>query len=186
MFDLVRVTEVRYLGGHSLWLRFSDGLEGTVDLADSLRGPVLEALLDPLRFSEVRVDGPSIGWPNGADWSPEWLHDRVLATNGTALQSGDDGRGGGASHYARMPEISRFYGIVVRMFYVDHARPHFHAQYGEHSIAIEILGDGVRGSFPPNRLPLLFEWRDKHRDELMANWDRLRDGTLPLPIAALE
>ena len=78
MFDLVRVTEVRYLGGHSLWLRFSDGLEGTVDLADSLRGPVLEALLDPLRFSEVWVDGPSISWPNGADWSPEWLHDRVL------------------------------------------------------------------------------------------------------------
>jgi hypothetical protein len=149
MFDLVRVREVRYLGGHSLWLRFSDGVEGKVDLADSLRGPVLEALRDPTRISEVRIDGPTIGWPNGADWSPESLRERVLATNGAAPQSADDGSEVDALHYARMPEISRFFEIVVRMFFVDPARPHFHAQYGELSIAIEILGDGVRGSFSP-------------------------------------
>lgn len=64
--------------------------------------------------------------------------------------------------------------MIIRMFYSDHARPHFHAEYGEYVISLEIDGAGIHGRFPPSRLPMLFEWRDQHRDELMANWDRLR------------
>ena len=85
-----------------------------------------------------------------------------------------------------MPEISRFFGIIIRMYYADHARPRFHADYGDASTTIEIAGDGVRGAFPPARLPLLFEWRDLHRDERLDNWDCLREGRTPLPIAPLE
>ena len=53
---------------------------------------------------------------------------------------------------------------------------------------MEIDGDGIRGSFPPppNRLPLLFEWRELHRAELRENWQRLRRGESPLAIAPLE
>jgi hypothetical protein len=71
------------------------------------------------------------------------------------------------------------------MFYLDHARPHFHARCGGDSIAVEIDGDGVRGSFPPNRLPLLFEWRDLHRRELRENWERLQRGEPAVAIAPL-
>ncbi len=46
--------------------------------------------------------------------------------------------------------------------------------------------DGIRGSFPPNRLPLVFEWRYLHREELRRNWERLRAGEPPVSIAPLE
>ena len=51
---------------------------------------------------------------------------------------------------------------------------------------MEITGDGVTGRFPAQRLPLLFEWRDVHREELLENWTRLRNGQPPEPIPALR
>ncbi len=185
-FDLARVTGVRHIRDHVLWLRFSDGLEGEVDLADSLSGRVFEPLRDPTRFAQVRLEGETITWPNGADWAPESLRERLLAAKGRGPKSTGDGPEPNADQLGRMPEISRFFGIVIKMFYLDHARPHFHAQYGEHSIAVEIAGDGVTGRFPPHRLPLLYEWRDLHRNELLDNWTRLRDGQAPRPIPPLE
>jgi len=75
------VTEVKYLGDFRLFLRFSDGLEGEVDLAEELYGEVFEPLKNQDYFRQVRVD-PEIGticWPNGADFAPEFLHDCVAA-----------------------------------------------------------------------------------------------------------
>jgi hypothetical protein len=76
MFDIV---ETRYVRDHVLWVRFEDGLEGEVDLADSLRGPVFEPLKDLSFFALVRVDHElgTVVWPNGADIAPETLYDRV-------------------------------------------------------------------------------------------------------------
>jgi hypothetical protein len=184
-FDLIRVTGVRHVRDHVLWLRFSDGMEGEVDLVDGLTGQIFEPLHDPKFFAQVRLDGETIAWPNGADWAPETLHERLLAANGHERESTDGDAERDADQLGRMPEISRFFGIVIRMFYVDHARPHFHAQHGEHSLAVEIDGDGVTGRFPPHRLPLLYEWRDLHRDELLENWNRVRDGQAPRPIPPL-
>jgi hypothetical protein len=182
----VRVLEVRHVRDHILWLRFSDGLAGEVDLSAELIGPMLQPLCDAELFARVRIEGPTIAWPTGADWPPEALHHLVLGANGHDARQNDDGQIPTAAHLARMPEISRFFGIVIRMFYSDHVRPHFHAQFGEASIAVEITGDGIRGSFPPHRLPLIFEWRDLHRDELVANWERLRLGQRPVPIDPLD
>ena len=71
-----RVTEARYLGEHRVLLRFEDGAEGEVDLASELDGEVFEPLKDPAFFARFRVD-ETLVWPNGADFAPEFLRERV-------------------------------------------------------------------------------------------------------------
>ncbi|MGQ0552723.1 MAG: DUF4160 domain-containing protein [Planctomycetota bacterium] len=79
-----------------------------------------------------------------------------------------------------MPEISRFFGIVIEMYHRDHAPPHFHAVYGSYSASFEIAtGVIVSGSFPPRAYRLVGEWLSLHRAELLENW-RLARGLKPL------
>jgi hypothetical protein len=73
-----------------------------------------------------------------------------------------------------MPEISRFLGIVIRMYYRDHAPPHFHAEYGENEVTVEIEGGVVEGRFPRRALSAVLDWYELHRDELASNWDLAR------------
>jgi Domain of unknown function (DUF4160) len=73
-----------------------------------------------------------------------------------------------------MPEISRFLGIVIAMFYNEHAPPHFHAWYGEHEATIRI-GDGTVDGYLPRRARAhVLEWYGLHREELQENWERAR------------
>ena len=86
-----------------------------------------------------------------------------------------------------MLEISRFFGIVIRMFYNDHPPPHFHAEYGEHEALIEIESLAVyAGSLPGRALGLVREWAAIHRDELRQDWSLARTGRTPDAIAPLE
>ncbi len=72
-----------------------------------------------------------------------------------------------------MPEISRFFGIVIRMYFDDHLPPHFHAEYGEYKAVVEIQSlIIIDGHFPPRALGLVVEWATLHRDELLEVWDR--------------
>lgn len=72
-----------------------------------------------------------------------------------------------------MPEISRFYGIVIKMFFADHPPPHFHAEYGDFAAVIAIRdGRVIAGELPSRALELVYEWCDLHRTELLALWDR--------------
>ena len=59
-----------------------------------------------------------------------------------------------------MPEISRFLGIVIRMYYRDHALPHFHALYGDYEILVEIDSGVVTGNFPRRALSAVLEWAE--------------------------
>ena len=79
MPELISVVEARHVRGYVVWLRFSDGTDGEVDLADELRGEVFEPLKAVAEFAKVRLDPElhTIAWPNGADFAPEYLHDRV-------------------------------------------------------------------------------------------------------------
>lgn len=86
-----------------------------------------------------------------------------------------------------MPEISRFFGIVVRMFYNDHEPPHFHVGYGEFEALIEVNTLAVyRGELPRRALALTLEWAALHRDELWQDWQLAKAGQLPRPISPLE
>ncbi len=79
MSEFIRVLEVRAIRPHSLWIRMSDGAEGTVDLSSRLRGKVFEPLRDPDEFAKVALDENSytVCWPNGADLAPEYLRDHL-------------------------------------------------------------------------------------------------------------
>jgi hypothetical protein len=76
-YELVRVTGMRYLGGYRLWLRFSDGAEGEIDLEDELWGEVFEPLKDPSYFAQVKLDFDTVRWPNDADLAPEFLRANI-------------------------------------------------------------------------------------------------------------
>jgi hypothetical protein len=73
-----------------------------------------------------------------------------------------------------MPEISRFLGIVIGMFFNEHGLPHFHAVYGEYKVTVEIESGAVRGAFPPRALRLVLEWAELHKQELFEDWERAR------------
>lgn len=85
-----------------------------------------------------------------------------------------------------MPEICRFYGIVIAMFGDDHNPPHFHVRYGSYKASITIDKGIVTGQLPRNVLNKVFLWLDAHYDELMDNWNRLKEGDLPLQIEPLK
>jgi hypothetical protein len=184
-FRLIRVAAVRHVRGHVLWLRFDDGLEGEVDLADGLAGTFLEPLQNVALFAQVRVVDGIATWPSGADWATENLYERVAA-NRLAMHSLDDVPKTAAAILRAMPEISRFFGVVIRMLANDHAPPHFHAQYGEYEVTVTIRDGIVAGRFPGRALRLVLEWRDLHQDQLLANWDRLRAGEPPQAIEPLS
>ena len=85
-----------------------------------------------------------------------------------------------------MPEISRFLGIVIQVYDVEHGVPHFHAVYGDHRISVEVQTGTVRGTFPPRALQHVLEWTELHSAQRTENWERARQA-LPLePIAPLE
>lgn len=74
-----------------------------------------------------------------------------------------------------MPEISRFLGIIIAMFYNDHSPPHFHVRYGEYKaiVGIDSLFQ-IEGNLPPRVLGLVIEWASLHQPELRENWERAR------------
>lgn len=87
--------------------------------------------------------------------------------------------------YARLvPEVSRFFGITIRVYYNDHEPAHFHASYGSDEALIEIETLAVyRGELPRRALALVLEWAAMHRAELKDAWRAARAG---VPIEAIE
>ena len=80
-----------------------------------------------------------------------------------------------------MPEITRFYGIVVKIFLTrEHNPPHFHAVYGEHNAEISIeTGDMIEGDLPPKAQQLVKEWWSEHKDSIMEMWNTKTLKKLP-------
>lgn len=85
-----------------------------------------------------------------------------------------------------MPELSRFLGIVIAMYYRDHGPPHFHAIYGEFEITVEIETGRVSGGFPNRALSHVQEWRQLHKMDLLADWELARRSEPMKRIEPLE
>ena len=89
-----------------------------------------------------------------------------------------------------MPELSRFYGIVIRMFHeagAPHHRPHFHATYQEHEASFAIDGlELIAGSLPRRQRRLVEAWAELHHRELVLDWARMQAGQPLLRIDPLR
>ncbi|CRI63794.1 conserved hypothetical protein [Thiocapsa sp. KS1] len=86
-----------------------------------------------------------------------------------------------------MPTISQFFGIVIQMFWREHAPPHFHALYAEHEALIDIRTlEVIGGRLPKRALALTIEWATEHREELTEDWKLCQLKQLPKRIAPLE
>ena len=74
-----------------------------------------------------------------------------------------------------MPEIARFYGIIIKMLFSDdgqHNKPHFHVYYNEYKASVGIDGELLSGSLPVKQLKLVLAWAALHEDELYAAWNK--------------
>jgi hypothetical protein len=70
-----------------------------------------------------------------------------------------------------VPEISRFYGIIIMINFGDHNPPHFHVRYGQYKALIDINTGGLlAGNLPPRALGLVVEWSRLHKEELLVDW----------------
>jgi len=86
-----------------------------------------------------------------------------------------------------VPEISRFFGIIIAMFYNDHAPPHFHVRYGSSKAIVDIETLTVlEGQLSPRVRGLVIEWAAKHQAELLDDWNRARRMEPLAPIEPLE
>lgn len=81
-----------------------------------------------------------------------------------------------------MPELSRFLGIVIAMYYRDHAPPHFHAYYGSFGVTVDIESGRVDGTFPTRALAHVQRWRSLHLAELLEDWEL---ATLRKPLRSI-
>jgi len=86
-----------------------------------------------------------------------------------------------------MPCVSQFFGIAIYMYYNDHHPPHFHAEYAGHEAVVMIGTLEIRsGELPRRARALVVEWGSLHRAELLANWERAREGSALQEIEPLD
>lgn len=86
-----------------------------------------------------------------------------------------------------MPEISRFYGIIIKMFYNDHAPPHFHAEYGGDAMLVDLSTlQVIAGKLPARATKLVLEWAADHQNELERDWQLARTMQPLQPIDPLD
>ena len=86
-----------------------------------------------------------------------------------------------------MPELSRFYGIIIVLRYREHPPAHFHAKYQEHEASIDMQTLELTAGWLPNKAKaLVLEWAAQHQAELLQAWNQARSGIQPAKIAPLE
>ena len=85
-----------------------------------------------------------------------------------------------------MPEISRFYGIVITMYNSEHNPPHFHIRYNDYRATMDINTGELNGNLPRRGVNLVYEWYDQHKEDLKNNWLRMEKGEEIIEIKPLD
>jgi hypothetical protein len=86
-----------------------------------------------------------------------------------------------------MPVVSKFYGIMIKMFFEEHNPPHFHVEYAEHNAVVSIAElKIIRGKLPRRAANLVLDWAEIHQQELLADWELCQKDLTPKPIKPLE
>lgn len=85
-----------------------------------------------------------------------------------------------------MPELARFFGIIIYMNWRDHNPPHIHALYGDDEALISLDGALLAGGLPRRALSMVYEWLAIHRIELVANWQLAQQRHPLRPVEPLE
>ena len=86
-----------------------------------------------------------------------------------------------------MPTISQFYGIIIQMFWNEHAPPHFHATYAEYKATVDIKNLRImEGNLPRRATQLVLDWAELHQTELLEDWDLCLGNHRPNTIAPLK
>ena len=193
--DPFRPVAVEPRDGYRIWLRYADGVEGEVNLSHLVGKGVFAAWRHPDFFAGVHIAaGDGIAWSEELDLCPDALYLQITGKSPEdiwpALKEQPEGLDRASCKdrtVTSIPEVSRFYGIVIRIHTEDHTPPHVHARYGEAEAAIGIRRfEVLHGRLPPTALGLVVEWMARHQDKLLAAWERAqRDGT-SVKIAPLD
>ena len=86
-----------------------------------------------------------------------------------------------------MPEVSRFFGMIITMYYNDHSPPHFHVRYGEQRVIVAIESLSIlEGKLPSRAFELVKEWATHHQVELLQNWELAKENVILEKIEPLE
>jgi hypothetical protein len=207
---MLEVRSVVPLQGRVLRLTLTDGSVVDRDVSDLLFSPIFDRVIaDDGFFRRVRARHGTVAWPGNLDLAPETLiwdgpgprgdspsprpepflrpqPPRVEAA-GDPGHRADDRREIDCPQDGPMPEVSRFFGIVIQMHWDDHLPPHFHARYAGRKARIAIADSSVLGGMLPARaLGLVAEWAALHRSELMADWELARVSQPLVPIEPLR
>lgn len=167
--------------GYRIWLRYADGVEGEVDLSDLAGKGVFTAWNDRRFFERVYIsEWRSVAWNDAIELCPDALYMEITGKTPEDIMPGLRGATDDA-------EVSRFYGIVVRIDFREHDRPHFRVRYEKTEAAIGISALRLlEGELPRRARELVLEWAAGHRDELSKAWERARHGEAPGKIAPLD
>ena len=74
-----------------------------------------------------------------------------------------------------IPEISRFYGIIIKMYFNEHNPPHFHVEYQDYEAIVNIETGELTGKMSRRALGLVYEWLDQNKEALLENWKRIEE-----------
>lgn len=86
-----------------------------------------------------------------------------------------------------MPTISMFYGIIIQMYWDEHAPPHFHAVYADFKATVDIRSLLISdGSLPRRATQLVLDWAELHQEELLQDWELCQGKQQPKPIEPLK
>ena len=179
--DLLQPVAVAPREGYRIWLRYSDGVEGEVDLSDLAGKGVFAAWNDRRFFERVYIsEWRSIAWSHEIELCPDALYLEITGKTPEDIMPGLQGAVDDA-------EISRFYGIVIRINFREHNPPRFHARYAGAEAAINTRDLTLtEGSLPRRARALVVEWAVEHRDELLKAWERAQHGEAPGKIAPVD